>query len=94
MTQKGLAHAALKAGQQLVAALYARVSKDKRGDQRSVEDQDTENRDVAAGEGWAIGGVYCDNDKSASRFARGEREDWDRLLEDVAACRFHVVVMW
>ncbi|OLT21658.1 hypothetical protein BJF79_15440 [Actinomadura sp. CNU-125] len=94
MTPEGLAHAALKAGQQLVAALYSRVSKDKRGNHRSVEDQDTENREVVDQEGWHIGDVYCDNDKSASRFARGTREDWDRLLEDVAAGRFHVVVLW
>ncbi|TYK45231.1 recombinase family protein [Actinomadura decatromicini] len=94
MTKDGLAHAALKAGQPLVAALYSRVSKDDRNDQRSVSDQDGENRDVCEDEGWEVGEAYCDNDKSASRFATKQREDWDRLLEDVAIGRFHVVVLW
>ncbi|MEV4672662.1 recombinase family protein [Actinomadura sp. NPDC049382] len=94
MTTDGLAHAALKAGTPLVAALYSRVSNDDRGDQRSVEEQDDENQEHCDAAGWEVGETYCDNDKSASWFGRKEREDWERLLKDLATGRFHIVVLW
>lgn len=94
VTEDGLAHAALKAGTPLVAALYSRVSNDDRGDQRSVEEQDDGNREVCAAEGWEVGEAYCDNDKSASWFGRKIREQWERLLQDLATGRFHLVVLW
>lgn len=94
MTTDGLAHAALKAGTPLVAVLYSRVSIDDRGDQRSVEEQDEENRGHCDAEGWEVGEAYCDNDKSASWFGRKRRDAWERLLADLPTGRFHVVVLW
>lgn len=94
MTTEGLAHAALRAGVRLVAALYSRVSDDDRDDQRSVQEQDEENQEHCDAEGWDVGGAYCDNDKSASWFGRKPREGWEKLLKDLATGRFHVVVLW
>ena len=74
--------------------MYSRVSNDDRGDQRSVEEQDDENRDHCLAEGWEVGEAYCDNDKSASWFGKKIREEWERLLQDLATGRFHVVVLW
>jgi DNA invertase Pin-like site-specific DNA recombinase len=94
VTQDGLAHTARASGIRLVAGRYSRVSKDKRGDQRSVEEQDVDNLGVCEAEGWDPGEPYCDNDLSASRFSRKKRDDWDRLIEDLAERRFHVVILW
>lgn len=91
---EGLAEAATRAGLRLVAALYGRVSQDKRDDQRSVDDQDTFNRAECVRMDWEIGGAYADPDLSASRFATKARPDWDALLADLAAGRFHVLVLW
>ncbi|MFF5261282.1 recombinase family protein [Actinomadura viridis] len=76
--------------------MYDRVSNDPTGSRRSVEEQDESNRAVCAAERWhlAENAVYCDNDRSASRFATKPRPDWDRLRADVAARRYHVVVLW
>jgi site-specific DNA recombinase len=90
----GLADVARASGKRLIAARYSRVSKDKRGDQRSVADQDADNLAVCEDEGWEPGEAYCDNDLSASRFSKRRRDDWDRLLDDLTECRFHVVVLW
>jgi len=78
----------------LVALIYDRVSQDRRGDQASVESQEIRNRTACDEHGWRVGGVYEDNDRSASRFARKPRPDWDRLLADIAARRGDLLVMW
>ena len=92
----GFAHAALAAGVCLNAAIYDRVSDDPTGQRRSVEEQDERNRATCADKGWHLAetAVYCDNDRSASRYATKPRPDWGRLREDVAAFRYHVVVLW
>lgn len=91
---EGLADAALKAGVRLRAAIYSRVSKDARGDQRSIEGQDDENEAACADNDWSVEGRYSDNDKSASRFGRKIRQDWDRLFADLQAMNYDVLVLW
>jgi DNA invertase Pin-like site-specific DNA recombinase len=78
----------------LNAAIYDRVSKDRRGDQRSVGEQNHLNRAVCTEHGWTVVDAYVDNDRSASRFATTGRPDWERLLDDLTAGRFDVLVMW
>ncbi|SET52670.1 recombinase family protein [Nonomuraea wenchangensis] len=79
---------------QLRAAIYDRVSKDKRRDARSVEEQKVANVTHCDRHGWAVAEIFTDNDKSASRYARGGRPDWERLLEALAGGAFDVLVMW
>lgn len=84
---------------QLRASMYTRVSKDVRKgtgkEAISVDSQERECRRVADDEGWAITGKpYCDNDVSASKYSRKTREDWPKLLADMEAGRFDVLIMW
>lgn len=90
----GLADAAITAGRTLRAALYDRVSRDKRGDARSVQEQEDANRSACEEHGWVVAGVYTDNDKSASRFANTPRDDWALLRGALANREYHVLVLW
>lgn len=76
-----------------IAAIYDRVSEDKRGESRSVVQQQEANREAATTNGWTVGEVYGDT-ASASRFATKERPGYERLLVDLAAGRFGVLVVW
>jgi site-specific DNA recombinase len=78
------------ADEALTAAIYTRLSK---GPGRSLAEQETENREECARLGWQIYGVYSDA-VSASRFGGKRREDWARLLTDLDARRFAVLVLW
>lgn len=73
-----------------VAVIYARQSKDKR---TSIDQQITVARTVTDDNGWTLGGVYSDG-VSASRFATKGRADWTRLLGDLRANRFGVLILW
>jgi DNA invertase Pin-like site-specific DNA recombinase len=76
---------------------YLRVSKDKSGRARSVEEQHDDN--VAAGQvhGFTLAGQpYSDVSLSASRYARKVRGDFARLLADLEHGRFgaDLLVLW
>lgn len=75
------------------AAIYDRVSDDRKNDARSVKRQHRANRDACTANGW-IDRDYSDNDKGASRFSKAIRDDWDRLVADLDAGRVHVVILW
>jgi site-specific DNA recombinase len=76
------------------AGLYDRVSDDQDGRSRSVAQQGIENEKAAQAAGWRVAGRYADPGVSASRFARRERDDWPRLMEDLRAGQLDVVVLW
>ena len=78
------------ADEALTAAIYTRLSK---GPGRSIAEQETENRAECGRLGWPVYGVYSDA-VSASRFGGKRREDWARLLTDLDAKRFAVLVLW
>ncbi|MQA27708.1 MAG: recombinase family protein, partial [Micromonosporaceae bacterium] len=80
----------------LRAGIYARVSKDKRKRQRgrSVGEQETEARAACERRRWTVAEIYKDEDRSASRFAKKERPDWERLLADLDAGQLDVLVIW
>jgi DNA invertase Pin-like site-specific DNA recombinase len=79
----------------LHAAILGRVSRDRSREARSVVQQQDDNRAECAVQGWFIppGGEYQDVG-SAARFATRIREDWERLLHDLDAHLYGVVVMW
>lgn len=81
-------------GKVLEAAIYDRVSDDRSNRRKSVGQQNAANRAACDANGWRVAGVYEDNDLSASRFAREERPDWQRLVADLEGGRFQVLVMW
>src|SRR5579859_1221758 len=74
------------------AAIYTRVSQDRRKDPRSVNEQYKECVDYCNAEGWTVAGEYRDDDRSASRYATKARPDFERLLSEID--RYDVVVTW
>jgi DNA invertase Pin-like site-specific DNA recombinase len=74
------------------ALVYTRVSKEKRS--RSVEEQEAECRTVCDREGWHIVDVFTDDGRSASRYAKKGRPEWDKVKERLAAGDVTVLVTW
>jgi DNA invertase Pin-like site-specific DNA recombinase len=73
------------------AALYARISDDE-SDGYGVERQLADMRAHADRNGWhAV--EYCDDKRSASRYAKKRRENFDRMLHDVRAGQVDVIVV-
>ena len=75
------------------AALYGRVSQDHRAG-RSVAEQETESRAACTLNGWKLAATYTDNDVSASRFTTAVRAEWTKLVADLDAGKFDVLVLW
>lgn len=65
----------------LIAREYRRLSDRKGG--RSLDDQGRDNRDAADEREWTLGDPYVDDGRSASRYARRRRDDFDRLVADL-----------
>lgn len=63
-------------GSSVRAALYARISSDKR-DGAGVDRQLADARERAEGEGWTVVGEYVDNDVSA--YTGKRRDEYERL---------------
>jgi site-specific DNA recombinase len=61
------------------AIIYTRVSHDPSREARSVGEQEQECRAECARNGWDVGLVVTDNDRSASRFAKRDRPGFQRL---------------
>src|SRR4051794_35979397 len=80
----------------LVAREYLRVSVDRSGRARSLDEQHNDNAAVADREGWSLGAAYRDEALSASRYARKARGGFADLLSDLDAGRFGagVLGMW
>jgi site-specific DNA recombinase len=78
----------------LRAGLYPRVSDDQDKTSRSVPQQVDDLRAVCGREGWRVADEYPEPDRSASRFAKRDRPQWARLMADLRAGRFDVVVLW
>ncbi|MCP3012471.1 recombinase family protein [Nocardiopsis dassonvillei] len=80
--------------QRLRVILYARVSKDASKEERSVTQQLDIGRTIAAEEDWLIVGEYADNDRSASRRATQEREDWPKVVAAIERGEADVLWVW
>jgi site-specific DNA recombinase len=73
----------------LRAATYARQSS---GSEKSIDDQDRENRAAADEQGWQIAAAYRDG-TSAWR-GRAARDEWERVLADIEAQDLDVLILW
>lgn len=68
----------------VIAREYLRVSKDRLGSGKSPDQQHAENAKAVKNRGWILhADPYRDDDRSASRYARKEREDFRRLTDDL-----------
>ncbi|MBV8994042.1 MAG: recombinase family protein [Pseudonocardiales bacterium] len=75
---------------------YLRVSLDRSGRARSLEEQHTDHQREATEHGWTLGESYRDESVSASRYSRKTRDDFDRLIADLESDRFgaQVLMIW
>lgn len=76
------------------AVIYTRVSQDRYGTGRSVEQQEAECRQVCDRNGWTVVQVFSDNDRSASRRARKGRPGYEQLKQFIGAGSADVLVLW
>jgi DNA invertase Pin-like site-specific DNA recombinase len=74
------------------AAIYCRISQDRRDEGLGVARQEQDCRDLAARNGWEVGDVYVDNDVSA--YSSKPRPAYRRLLGDLRAGTVEAVVAW
>src|SRR5260221_11448191 len=80
-----------------LAREYLRVSQDRSGRARSVEEQHNDNLAAAERHGFSLNGeAYSDVSVSASRYSTKVRGGFARLLADLEAGRFgaDVLVLW
>lgn len=75
---------------------YLRVSLDRSGKARSLDEQHDENLQAAERNGWALGDSYRDRSVSASRYASKSREGYDQLVADLEEDTFgaDVLILW
>lgn len=85
------------ADQPLRALIYNRASSDPSGRALSVAAQERENRAWCEREGWTVAGTVTDNDRSATRFARREREGYQQVKKALGGAvfgRVDLLVCW
>ncbi|MFY1687291.1 recombinase family protein [Plantactinospora sp. WMMB782] len=78
----------------VIAVIYARVSDDDKRLRRSVGEQEQECQQEAADQAWTVARVFVDNDRSASRYARKQREEYAKLLDYLATEHVDVLILW
>lgn len=78
------------------AYLYGRNSRDpkKRGEHSSVGDQLTDGRELCLDNNWPIRREFSDVGRSASRYARREREDFEEMIEGIESGDCRILVAW
>lgn len=76
------------------AVVYTRVSSDPRALGRSVAEQEAECLAMCDRQGWEVVRVFCDNDRSASRYAKRGRPAYNQLREFVASGACDVLITW
>jgi site-specific DNA recombinase len=74
------------------AAIYARLSKNRRGLSDNCEIQELEGRAYADEKGWRIVFVGRDDDISASKFSNKPRPDYERLVSAIEAGQVEVII--
>ena len=76
---------------------YLRVSLDRSGRARSLDEQHADHVRVAGEQGWVLGAdSYRDESVSASRYSRKARDGFDALIADLESDRFgaRVLMIW
>lgn len=75
---------------------YLRVSKDRSGRGRSVEEQHRDHEADAERQSWTLGTAYRDVDVSASRYARKVRDGFAELIDDLTNGTFgaDILMIW
>jgi DNA invertase Pin-like site-specific DNA recombinase len=74
------------------AAVYLRQSLDRDGNELGITRQREDCLKLAADKGWAVAGIYPDNDISASSGKR--RPEYERMLSDIREGGIGAVLVW
>ena len=74
-------------------AMYARISEDDEKRGLGVERQRADMTARAKRKGWTVTAYLGDNSKSASRFAKKARPDFDRMIADARAGLIDVILV-
>jgi DNA invertase Pin-like site-specific DNA recombinase len=83
-----------EANQTLRAVIYTRVSSDRDGGGRSVDQQEQACRSDCDRNGWTVVRVLTENDRGASRWSRKDRPEFDELIRLLASGAGDIVVTW
>lgn len=76
------------------AYIYDRNSRVINGITTSTEDQRLENQRLCERNGWSVSGEFCDSGRSASRYARQAREQYEQMLAGIREGGCDVLVIW
>jgi len=79
---------------QPVAFIYARCSSDPLARGKSVERQVEDAWLDCERNEWWVGGIYVDNDRSASYAAKKDREQYNKMTADMRRTEVDVLVCW
>jgi DNA invertase Pin-like site-specific DNA recombinase len=74
------------------AAIYCRLSKNRRGKKANVKDQERDCRDYIDSQGWQFLDSYIDDGISASDKSKKPREEFARMMADLRAGLIDVIV--
>ena len=77
----------------LLIALYARLSKDRSGLSENVQIQLREGEEYVKDNGGTVSLRFNDDDKSASKFSKKARPDYDRLVAAIERNQVEVIVV-
>src|SRR5688500_9482978 len=85
----------MEASSMVRAAIYARISEDRRHFDEGVQRQRDIGREIAARKGWAVAeeDIYVDNDVKASKGSKRAREGYEQLLTKLADGQLDAVVV-
>ncbi|MFJ9112952.1 recombinase family protein [Streptomyces sp. NPDC102283] len=76
------------------AYLYGRASRDPKKKGRSVGSQLSEGRGLCTEQGWPIKREFRDIDRSASRYAKRGREEFEEMIAGIEAGECRILVAW
>jgi site-specific DNA recombinase len=79
-------------GTAMRAAIYCRLSKNRRGKKANVKDQERDCREYIDGQRWEYVGSYIDDGISASDRSEKPREAFVRMMDDLRAELIDVIV--
>jgi DNA invertase Pin-like site-specific DNA recombinase len=78
----------------LRCVIYCRISEDREGEEKGVNRQEEDGRELAATHGWEVVRVFVDNDLSASTRSKKKRPDYDAMVAYVTAGLADVIVSY
>ncbi|MGC4946230.1 recombinase family protein [Streptomyces sp. DT224] len=76
------------------AYLYGRNSRDPKMKGSSVDDQMHEGREICNDNGWPIKREFTDVGRSASRYAKRERKEFEEMIAGIEAGDCRILVAW